>query len=154
MAKNYSWDVTINETDYHIDCQRRGTQFDFKVDGEYLYRLHANPEQIVEQNVVIGGKRCQVAVYDGIPDVIVDGIMTGVEAREEKNDRSRKIICVVGGLLLICIGLFASFSYAAMTITGTPVLGGAMAAVFGALFIIAGVVLVLSARKKKNQYGL
>lgn len=154
MAKNYSWKVSIEGSDYQIDCQRRGTQFDFKVDGEYLYRLHAHSEQIVEQNVMIGGKRCQVAVYDGIPDVIVDGIMTGVEARDEKSAKSRRIMSVVGGILLILVGLFASFSYAAMTIAGTAVLGGAMTAVFGALFIVAGIILVLSARKQKIQYGL
>lgn len=154
MAKNYSWDLTINEKDYHIDCQRRGTQFDFRLDGEYLYRLHAEPQQMIEQNVLIGGKRCQVAVYYGDPDVIVDGVMTGVEAKEKKNAKNSKFLCAIGGIFLICVGLFAAFSYIAMTVAGVSVLGGPMSAVFGGVFVVLGIIMLLRAIKKENNFAV
>lgn len=154
MAKNYSWEITISETDYHIACQQRGMQFDFCVDGEFLCCLHAKPDQITEQNVIIGGKCCQVAAYEGVPDVIVDGILTGVEAKEKKNAKKRRILGALGGVFLICIGLFVVFSYVTMTMADVSVVGGAMSAVFGGVFFVVGIILLLSARKKENKYGV
>lgn len=154
MAKILEWDVPVNGTTYHITCQRRGNQYDFKMDGESLYRLYAEPDQMSEQNVYIGGKRCQVVVYEGVPDVVVDGILMGVDAAEKKNAKRRMLISIVLGILFIGVGLFSAFTYTAMTVTGQPVVGGVMSLVFGMLFFVVGIILLLSTRKKENKYGL
>ena len=154
MAKIMEWDVPVNGTIYHITCQRRENQYDFKLEGEPLYRLHADPEQMCEQDVRIGGKRCQVVVYEGVPDVVVDGILMGVDAMEKKNAKRRKIVSILVGVLFVCVGLFAAFTYTAMTIVGQPVVGGFMSVVFGAMFFVVGIILLVTARKKENKYGL
>lgn len=154
MAKLMEWEVPVDGTVYHITCQRRGNQFDFKLDEEPLYRLYADPEQMCEQDVRIGGKRCQVVVYEGVPDVVVDGILMGVDAAEKKSARRRKIISIMVGILFMCVGLFAAFSYTAMTVVGQPVVGGVMSLIFGAMFFVVGIVLLLTARKKNNKYDL
>jgi hypothetical protein len=41
-----------------------------------------------------------------------------------------------------------------MTIVGQPVVGGFMSVVFGAVFFIVGMILLLSVRKKEKKYGL
>jgi hypothetical protein len=153
MAKIMEWDVPVEGTIYHITCQRRGNQYDFKMEGEPLYRLHADPEQMCEQDVRIGGKRCQVVVYEGVPDVVVDGILMGVDAMEKKNAKRRKIVSILVGVLFVCVGLFAAFTYTAMTVVGQPVVGGFMSVVFGAMFFVVGIILLISARKKENKYG-
>ena len=154
MAKIMEWDVPVNGTIYHITCQRRENQYDFKLEGEPLYRLHADPEQMCEQDVRIGGKRCQVVVYEGVPDVVVDGILMGVDAAEKKNAKRRKVVSILAGILFMCVGLFAAFTYTAMTIVGQPVVGGFMSVVFGAMFFVVGIILLVTARKKENKYGL
>lgn len=154
MAKIMEWNVPIEGSVYCITCQRRGNQYDFKLDDEPLYRLHADPEEMCEQDVIIGGKRCQVVVYEGVPDVVVDGILMGVDAAEKKNAKRRKVISILAGILFMCVGLFAAFTYTAMTVTDQPVVGGFMSVVFGAMFFAVGVVMLLSARKKKNKYDL
>lgn len=154
MAKLMEWEVPVDGTVYHITCQRRGNQFDFKLNEEPLYRLYADPEQMCEQDVRIGGKRCQVVVYEGVPDVVVDGILMGVDAAEKKSARRREIISIMVGILLMCVGLFAAFSYTAMTVVGQPVVGGVMSLIFGAMFFVVGLVLLLTARKKNNKYDL
>ena len=154
MAKTYSWDVPVNGTAYQITCQQRGSQYDFTLDGEPLYRLYAEPEQMSEQNVYVGGKRCQVVVYEGIPDVVVDGILMGVDAAEKKNAKRRKLISILLGIVFIGVGLFAAFTYTAMTVTGQPVVGGVMSLVFGVMFFVVGMILIFSTRKKENNYGV
>ena len=154
MANIMEWDVPVEGSIYHITCQRRGNQYDFKLVGEPLYRLHADPEQMCEQDVRIGGKRCQVVVYEGVPDVVVDGILMGVDAMEKKNAKRRKIVSILVGVLFVCVGLFAAFTYTAMTIVGQPVVGGFMSVVFGAMFFVVGIILLVTARKKENKYGL
>ena len=154
MAKIMEWDVPVEGTIYHITCQRRGNQYDFKMESEPLYRLHADPEQMCEQDVRIGGKRCQVVVYEGVPDVVVDGILMGVDAMEKKNAKRRKIVSILVGILFVCVGLFAAFTYTAMTVVGQPVVGGFMSVVFGAMFFVVGIILLVTARKKENKYGL
>ena len=154
MAKIMEWDVPVDGTVHHVTCQRRGNQYDFKLDDEPLYRLYADSEQMCEQDVRIGGKRCQVVVYEGMPDVVVDGILMGVDAAEKKNAKRRKIISVLVGILFMCVGLFAAFTYTAMTVTGQPVVGGVMSVVFGALFFVVGMILLITARKKENKYSL
>ena len=154
MAKIMEWDVPVKDTVYHVTCQRRGNQYDFKLDDEPLCRLYADPEQMCEQDVRIGDKRCQVVVYEGVPDVVVDGILMGVDAAEKKNANRRKVISILVGILFMCVGLFAGFTYTAMTITGQSVVGGFMSVVFGALFFVVGIILLLSARKRDNKYGL
>ena len=154
MAKMHSWEVPVNGTVYHISCQRHGNQYDFTMDGESLYRLHAEPEQMSEQNVIIGGKRCQVVVYEGVPDVVVDGILMGVDAAEKKSAKRRKLVSILVGILFIGIGLFAAFTYTAMTVTGQTVVGGVMSLFFGVMFFVVGIVLLVSTRKKGNKYGV
>ena len=154
MAKIMEWDVPVDGTVYHVTCQRRGNQYDFKLEDEPLYRLYADPAQMCEQDVRIGGKRCQVVVYEGVPDVVVDGILMGVDATEKKNAKRRKVINIVVGILFMCVGLFAAFTYTAMTIVGQPVVGGFMSVVFGGMFFVVGIILLLSARKKENKYGM
>lgn len=154
MAKIMEWEVPVDGTIYHVTCQRRGSQYDFRLDDEPLYRLYADPERMCEQDVRIGGKRCQVVVYEGVPDVVVDGILMGVDAAEKKNAKRRKVISILVGILFMCVGLFAAFTYAAMTIVGQPVVGGFISVIFGAMFFVVGIILILSTRKKENKYDL
>ena len=44
--------------------------------------------------------------------------------------------------VVMCVGLFAACTYAAMTVTGQPVVGGFMSVVFGALFFVVGIILL------------
>ena len=154
MAKIMEWDVPVEGSIYRVTCQRRGNQYDFRLNDEPLYRLYADPEQMCEQDVRIGGKRCQVVVYEGVPDVVVDGILMGVDAAEKKAAKRRKLSCILVGILFMCVGVFAAFTYTAMTIVGQPVVGGFMSVVFGAVFFIVGMILLFSVRKKEKKYGL
>ena len=95
-----------------------------------------------------------MVVYEGVPDVVVDGILMGVDAMEKKNAKRRKIVSILVGILFVCVGLFAAFTYTAMTVVGQPVVGGFMSVVFGAMFFVLGIILLVTARKKENKYGL
>ncbi len=148
MAKVNSWEVPINGTVYHITCEVRGHQYDFQLDGEHLQRIQGSEEEMQERDVIIGGKRCQVVVYYGVPDVVVDGILMGVEAADRRAEKRRRVTSLLLGILLVCVGTFAVFSYAVMTLAGQSVTGGVFSAVFGLVFAGAGVWLLLSLRVK------
>lgn len=146
MAKVHEWEVPVDGTVYHISCQERGNQYDFRLDGEHLQRLIAGSDEMREQNVTIGGKRCQLVVYDGVPDVAVDGILVGVDAAERRAEKRRRLTSILLGILLVCLGTLAVFSYALMTLAGQTFFGGVFPLIFGIAFAAAGVWLLLRSR--------
>ncbi len=153
MAKKQEWEVPVNGKLYHVTCESRGNQFDFLLDGELLQRVWGSADEMHEQDVRIGGKVCQVAVYYGVPDVVVDGILMGVEAAERRNEKRRRQFALILGILLMCVGTFAVFSFTAMTLAGQSVTGGVFSLVFGMFFAGAGVWLLLRQRGKGGNEG-
>lgn len=149
MSKNYEWDVPVDGEIYHVSCRISRNKYDFYQDNNHVGRIWGDDTEMREQDVTIGGKRCQIVVYDGIPDICVDGILQGAVEEERKKEKMHRIAYLVLGILLVCFGMVSMLSFTLLTLAGQAVFGGVFAPVFGLGFVAAGVWLLLSVKNRK-----
>ena len=105
-----------------------------------------------EYDIRIGGKRCQIVVYDGEPDLCVDGILIGAQAEMDRKDRRNKFLKILGGLFCIITSSYATFLWVIYEIGGKPIFGGVVSLIFIQIFFWGGIALFLYAFKKKKVY--
>ena len=149
MSKYYRWKVPIDGKQYDLYCEENGSKYDLYLDDVHLVRAFGSRGQQVEENVVIGGKVCQLVVYDYVPDICVDGILVGAAAEEvmaQKRSRRNKMIIAA---LMMAVATLVIFSYFLMTMAGEEILGGVLTLVFAFLMAGVGVILLLSGLRQK-----
>ena len=109
MAKEYSWDVNINGEIHRVFCERSTNKYILYVDDTFLinvYREFVRKTQFgLETEVEICGKKCLFIVWDETPDLVVDGVMQGMNTDYEQAREKRKQGCCKGFRILFWIGL-------------------------------------------------
>ena len=92
MANEHKWTVEIDDQTYQVECVTQTSLYDVYVDGELAIRVPRklrNDDSDSEYDLKIGSKRCQLVIYDGSPDLCVDGILLSLMI----NCFSKKCLC-------------------------------------------------------------
>lgn len=155
MENHLKWKVTVDGKSYAVECVTMKTLYEIYVDGELAIRAPRqmkNTSESSEYDLRIGGKRCQFVVYDGIPDLCVDGILMGAQRQLEHQERRNRWLKILGGMALILVNTYAVFTWTAFQIAGEPIFGGVIALVLFFVLIGCGVWMLLSALKRKKEY--
>jgi len=155
MGKNLKWEIEIDGKDYLVHCVLQSSLFDVYVNEELAIRVPRkmkHDDSDSEYDLTVGGKRCQFVVYDGKPDLCVDGILIGAQ-REldylEQRSRRRRLFAGMG---LIAASTYAIFLWFVYQMAGEPFFGGYVALILFFVLIIVGIGLLLSVLKKKKEY--
>ena len=156
MEKQLKWEATVNGETYTVTCEKHKTLFEVYVDGELAMKVPRkmkNDDSDSEYDLRIGGKRYQFVVYDGQPDLCVDGILVGAQRemdRKELRNRWLKILC---GMMAVIASSYATFLWFVFDAAGKPIFGGVVSLIFIQIFFFGGIGLMISAvRKKKTEY--
>lgn len=155
MDNQRKWKAEINGQIYQVDCVTQKSLFEIFVDGELelqVPRKMRNDDSDSEYDIRIGGKRCQIVVYDGEPDLCVDGILIGAQAEMDRKDRRNKFLKILGGLFCIITSSYATFLWVIYEIGGKPIFGGVVSLIFIQIFFWGGIALFLYAFRKKKVY--
>jgi hypothetical protein len=154
MEKKNQWRVTVEDKVYDVRCVTMKTLFEVYVDGELALKVPRkmrNDDSDSEYDIRIGGKRCQFVIYDGVPDVCVDGILLGAQREmDEKAKRNRRLM-ILGGIFCIITSSYATFLWVIYEIGGNPIFGGVLSLIFIQIFFFGGIALVLAALKRKKR---
>ena len=149
MAKEYVWYVRVDATRHEVRAEDRGNGFDVYVDDEFRFQVRSDINLDIEEDLTVGGKRCRIVVYRGVPDLAVDGILLDADAKLVKEEKRNRIYTVLGGLFLIFLGTYAMFSWVYLKATDTYFIGGDFAPVFAVAAFAAGLWLVSRAFRKR-----
>lgn len=156
MDNELKWDVTVDGEEYAVTCVTQKTLFEVYVDGEVMIRVPRkmkNDNTDSEYDLRIGGKRCQFVIYDGAPDLCVDGILLGVQREMDRKERRNRFLLILGGLFCIITSSYATFLWVIYEIGGDPIFGGVLSLIFIQFFFFGGIAMVIAAlRRKKKEY--
>lgn len=150
----YIWKIDIDGRVHEVRCVMQKTLYDVYVDGELSIRA---PRQLVrcdedsEYDIRIGGKLCQFVVYDGVPDVAVDGILQGAEEEMRRRERTNRWLLFFGGIAVTLVSSFAVFLWYVFQ-AGEPVPGGYLSLACMLVFVAGGIAMVITSLKKKKEY--
>ena len=155
MANDLKWIATIDGEEHLIRCVTQTSLFDVYVDEELAIRVPRkmkNDDSDSEYDLKIGGKRCQFVLYDGVPDVAVDGILLGVEAEMARKSRRNRLVKIFGGAALIIVCSYAAFMWYVFETIGEPIFGGIFGLLGILVFMAGGFWMIISGLKKKKEY--
>ena len=155
MANELKWTVEINGEEHLVNCVTQTSLFDVYVDGELAIKVPRkmrNDDSDSEYDIRIGGKRCQIVVYDGVPDLCVDGILLGAQREMDQKERRNRMLKILGGIFCIITSSYATFLWVIYEIGGNPIFGGVLSLIFIQIFFFGGIALILNALKKKKTY--
>jgi len=156
LAKDLKWNVIIDDAEHVVSCVTQTSLYDVYVDDELVIRVPRkmkNDDSDSEYDLTVAGKRCQFVIYDGKPDLCVDGILIGAQDELDRLDRRSRRRRLFAGMGLIIASTYAIFLWFVYQLAGTPFFGGYVALVLFFVLIIVGVGLLLSVlRKKEKQY--
>ena len=149
MKNEFFWNIKVDGVRHEVYLTDRGNSFDVYVDGEFRFNVRSDINLDIEEDLTVGTKRCRIAIYRGVPDLIVDGILLNADAEIVRKERSEKRLTIAAGILLMVLGLFAMWMYMAMRVIGQDFYFGAFGPIFAILVSAAGVVLTLYGLRKK-----
>ena len=154
MKKKLNWKVTVDGEKHIVRCVPYKTVFDVFVDDELAIRVPRRNEEgtDMEEDVRIGSKVCRFVVYDGEPDLAVDGILQGMERELQRRDLRYRLLMIFGGLAAAAMSAFAAFLWFVYEAAGDPIFGGYVTLVFIAIFGLCGLMLLFFGLKPKKRY--
>lgn len=154
MKKEYKWKVNVDGQTHIVRCETFKTVFDVYVDDELTARVPRRNEEgtDMEEEIHVGGKKCQFVVYDGMPDLAVDGILRGAEDSMRRTELRNRILLFIGGIFTASVSTFAAFLWFVFEAAGEPIFGGYAALFCIALFALGGLAMVFFALKPKKTY--
>ena len=155
MAKEMKWKAEINGEVYVVHCVPQTSLFDVYVNEELAIRVPRkmkHDDSDSEYDLTIGGKRCQFVIYDGKPDLCVDGILLGAQAELDFLDRRSRRRRLFAGMGLIAASTYAIFLWFVYELAGQPFFGGYIALFLFLALIIVGIGLLLSVLKQRKEY--
>ena len=154
MAKELKWEVEIGGQKYLVHCVPQTSLFDVYVNEELAIRVPRkmkHDDSDSEYDLRIGGKLCQFVIYDGKPDLCVDGILLGAQAELDYLDRRSRRRRFFAGAGLIAASTYAIFLWFVYELAGQPFFGGYVALILFFALIIVGIGLLLSVLKKNEE---
>lgn len=109
MAKEYSWQISIDGESHQVCCERVNNKYILYLDDEHLtnvYREFSRKMHFgLETEIEVCGKKCLFVVWDEKPDLVVDGVMQRKKLGYEQAREERKQSCCKGFRILFWIGL-------------------------------------------------
>ena len=152
----YIWKIEVDGQRHVVHCVLQKTLYDVYVDGDLAIKVprqmkHCDEDS--EYNLRIGEKWCQFVVYDGVPDVAVDGVLQGVEEEMRHRERRNRLLLFFGGLGVTAVSLLATFLWYAFMVAGEPIFGGYVSLIFIQIFVIGGIWMVIASLKRKKDYS-
>lgn len=151
----YIWYTEIDGENHEIRCVPMKSLFDVFVDGELAIKVPRkmkNDDSDSEYDLKIGSKWCRFVVYDGAPDVAVDGILLGVEEEMVRKDRRNRLVKIFGGAAVILVCTYAAFLWYVFETIGEPIFGGIFGLLGILVFMAGGFWMVITGLKKKKEY--
>ena len=149
MKNQQLWNIRVDGTRHEVYAEDKGNSFDIFVDGEFRYNVRSDINLDIEEDLTVGSKRCRIAIYRGVPDLIVDGILLNADAEIVRKEKQERRLTIAAGILLVVLGIFAMWMYMAMSVSGQDFYFGAFGPIFAILVSAAGVVLTLYGLRKK-----
>ena len=148
--KNLAWDVQVNGKYFLVQCVDKGNKYELFVDEAPLTTVWKKYEirEDIEQDIKIGGKVCQFVVYDGEPDICVDGVLLHAEEEYLYTLRKNRRYDILTGFLMTIVGILAILSFIVLKRGGEEIMGGWLALVMAVGFTIFGLVSLVMAFKK------
>ena len=111
-----------------------------------------NDNEDSEYDLKIGSKCCRFVLYDGVPDVAVDGILLGVEEEMARKERRNRLVKIFGGAILILVCTYAAFMWYVFEVIGEPIFGGIFSLLGILVFMAGGFWMLITGLKKKKEY--
>lgn len=155
--REYIWKIEIEENRHIVRCVPMKTLYEVFVDDELTIqvpRQMKNCDEDSEYDLKIGNKWCRFVVYDGVPDVAVDGILQGVEEEMARKELRNRLLLFFGGIATTLVSSFAVFLWYAFEVSGDPIFGGYLSLIFILFFVVGGILMVIASLKRKKTYGL
>lgn len=154
MKKNYQWKVTVDGENHLVRCVPYKTVFDVYVDDELAIRMPRRNEEgtDMEEEIRVGSKVCRFVVYDGQPDLAVDGVLQGAENELRRRDLRYRLLMVIGGFFAAAMSSFAGFLWFVYEAAGQPIFGGYITLTFIGIFGLCGLILMVFGLKPKKRY--
>lgn len=154
MKKEYKWNVHVDDQCYLVRCEVFKTVFDVYVDDDLTARVGRNESDGLdtEVDVEVGGKTCQFVIYDGEPDLAVDGVLMGAERELQRRDLRYRLLMIFGGIAAAAMSAFAAFLWFVYEAAGDPIFGGYVTLTFIAIFGLCGLILLFFGLKPKKRY--
>ena len=149
MKNEFVWNIKVDGVRHEVYLTDRGNSFDVYVDDEFRFNVRSDINLDIEEDLTVGSKRCRIAIYRGVPDLIVDGILLNADAEIVRKEKQERRLTIAAGILLVVLGLFAMWMYMAMSVSGQDFYFGAFGPIFAILVSAAGVVLTLYGLRKK-----
>jgi len=149
MGKNYSWTVRVEGTRHEVEARDKGNSFNIFVDDEFRYAIRSDINLDIEEDLSIGGKRCRMVVYRGVPDLAVDGILLNADAELVRKEKQSRNLTLLAGVFLIVLGIVAAWAWTIIYANGETHFGGFMGVVFAAAAFFAGVWLITRTLRKR-----
>lgn len=153
--REYIWKIWIGEERHVVRCVPMKTLYEVFVDGEpamKVPRQMKNCDEDSEYDIRIGGKACKFVVYDGEPDVAVDGVLQGAEEEIRRKELRNRLLLGIGGIFVTAVSSFAVFLWYAFMVSGEPIFGGYVSLIFILFFVVGGIWMLYTALKKKKEY--
>lgn len=154
MKKNLQWTVNVDGENYLVRCVPYKTVFDVYVDDDLAIRMPRRNEEgtDMEEDIRVGSKVCRFVVYDGEPDLAVDGVLQGVERDMRRKEVRNRLLLVIGGILVAAVSSFAAFLWFVFEAAGEPIFGGYLSLSFIAIFALGGILMVFYGLKPNKRY--
>ena len=154
MANDLKWNVTVDGREYTVRCVTQTSLYDIYVDEDLAIRMPRkmkNDDTDSEYDLRIGSKRCQFVVYDGVPDLCVDGILQSVQRELDHQEKRNRWLLIFACMAVIIMSTYAIFLWYVYELAGQPFFGGYVALVLFFVLIIAAVCVLLWLLRKKRQ---
>ena len=154
MKKEYNWTVTVDGEKHLVHCNPFKTVFDVYVDGDLVERVGRDDSDGLdtEYDISVAGKKCQLAIYDGELDLIVDGIMVGAQTLMKRREWRNRIGLVLGGLAASLASAWGAFMWYIYETIGDPIFGGITTLIFIMMFGFGGLLMIFFGLKPKKSY--
>ena len=154
MKNEYKWRVTVDGEKHIVRCNAYKTVFDVYVDDDLVEHVGCDDSDGLdtEYDIQIAGKKCQLGLYGGELDLIVDGIMMGAQREMKRKEWRGRILLVLGGLAASLASAWAVMMWYIYETIGDPMFGGITTLIFIMLFGFGGLLMIFFGLKPKKSY--
>lgn len=150
MKNECIWNIKVDGVLHEVYLTDRGNSFDVYVDDEFRFSIRSDINLDIEEDLSVGSKRCRVAVYRGVPDLIVDGILLNADAEIVRKEKQNRRLTILAAVFMIVLGMLAMGAWVLLKIADEYIFGGIFAPFFAVLVSAAGVALLLWVTRKRE----
>lgn len=149
--KDLCWVVPDGNSECLVQCVDNGNKYELYADGDHLTTVWKKQDlqENIEQDIRVGETLCQFVVYDGVPDISLNGILLHADEEFLKQLRKNRRYDILTGVLMTTIGMLAIYFFIIMKLDGEEIMGGWLALVMAVGFTAWGFWTFVSALFRK-----